>query len=106
MIAQTTAPTKQYSTPFWVQGTYKAKVGISGFVSGKPYFFNAKTKQISKRVGSDWIVMDDAELAALPIYVKETLTREYYRIFSMHERFDRRDYRKRQYLTAVKAWNH
>ena len=50
--------------------------------------------------------MDDAELAALPIYVKETLTREYYRIFSMHERFDRRDYRKRQYLTAVKAWNH
>lgn len=79
----TQAPAKKFNTPFWVHGEYKAKRGISGQITGKPYSYNAQTKQVFQKVNGSWVVMNEAECDKGRYNIKEVLVREYHKFFDI-----------------------
>ena len=99
------APAKTFTTAFWVHGEYKAKCGISGQIAGKPYSYNAQTKQVFKKVNGSWVIMNEAEFDKGRYNIKEVLVREYHKFLDIPYQSMRRDRAKARSLNATRQAN-
>ena len=101
----TQAPAKKFTTAFWVHGKYKAKCGISGQIAGKPYSYNAQTKQVFQKVNGSWVAMNEAECDKGRYNIKEVLVREYHKFFDIPYQSMRRAKAKAHSLNATRQAN-
>ena len=99
------ATPKHYPNPFWKQGTYQEKVGISGFITGQPYKLDLKTQQVFKKLNGSWVLMTDVQCQRPKYNIRDVLNDKYVAAFNYEQRLKYPSKRKQRSIDATRQAN-